>query len=473
MKTPQIMMIAAIAALAGCATAPCCKSKACCKPCYPDAPKENFFSLFDGETFLNFEGDVSAFTFERNPVVGTRGRGKNAYTFCSDANAIVFKPAPDGKPKKIYTKEKYDNFILRFEYLAETNAWGAVGLRTPVNACPCKDGVMVALADDFGFEKTDRAADKFSGSITGFQASRREPNIRLDWKHESGNTYAKPAGRWNFMEVRALGDTVTTFLNGEKVAEAKIANRPANGRIVFVGGDKTMKWMRPRVKRVAADWRADACPCLNKAPEGFTSLFDGKTLANWKGVTTEEKFDRPWVRQAATPAKRAEMQKKADELMRQFWSVREGALFFDGKKGGYSLATMKDYGDFELWCDWRLQNVQGDSGLYPRGVCQIQIWDAHNMWHLGSGGLYNNKENPRHAMEIADFNVGDWNRFHVKMVGKRITVWLNGRLVVENTLLENANLKNFPGTEVPDREQLELQCHGDPLEFRDIFIREL
>ena len=40
-------------------------------------------------------------------------------------------------------------------------------------------------------------------------------------------------------------------------------------------------------------------------------------------------------------------------------------------------------------------------------------------------------------------------------------------------MLENANLKRFPGTEVPDCEQLELQCHGDPLEFRNLFIREL
>ena len=465
----RIIGIAAMAAMvAGCLSSDCGK-----KCCYPVDINEGFFSLFDGETLLNFEGDLEAFTFERNPAVGVRGRGKNAYTYCSDANALVFKPQADGKPRKIFTKLDYSDFVLRFEYWVDTNAWGSVGLRTPFRQCPVKEGISVALLDDFGFEKGGKPADRFSGSITGFKPSRREPNIRLDWKNESGNTYAKPAGRWNFMEIRAIGDTVTTFLNGEKVAESKIVGRPGSGRIVFVGGDKTVKWMRPRIKRVCPKWRADGCPRLNKAPEGFTCLFDGKTLANWKGVTTEEQFDRPWVRQAATPAKRAEMQAKADQLMRQFWSVREGCLFFDGKKGGYSLATAKDYGDFELWCDWRLQNVTGDSGLYPRGVCQIQIWDAHNMWHLGSGGLYNNKENPRHAMEIADKPVGDWNRFHVIMKGDRITVWLNGRMVVENTVLENANLKKFPGTTVPKCEQLELQCHGDPLEFRNIYIREL
>ena len=38
--------------------------------------------------------------------------------------------------------------------------------------------------------------------------------------------------------------------------------------------------------------------------------------------------------------------------------------------------------------------------------------------------------------------------------------------------LENANAKKFPGP-IPVCEQLELQCHGDPLEFRNLAIREL
>ena len=439
-----------------------------CARAYPEHIEEGFVSLFDGETLLGWEGDRAAFSGEERPYVGMMRKKP----FHSDGFALVYAPAADGHPQKIYTKKEYDNFVLRFDYFMPTNGVGTVGLRTALGECPCKAGVAIALADDFGFEKGGLEADRFSGSIVGVQPSRREPNIRLDWKRDSGNTYAKPAGRWNMVEVRAVGERVTVMLNGEIVSDASVKGRPAKGRICLVGKDKEVKWMHLRVKRVGPDWRPDACPCLNKAPAGFTALFDGKSLAGWKGVTTEEQFDRPWVRQAATPEKRAEMQAKADALMRQHWAVRDGALFFDGKKGGYSLATAKDYKDFEMYADWRILCITGDSGIYPRGVCQIQIWDAHNMWHLGSGGLYNNKVNERHAMSIADREAGDWNRFYVKMVGDRVTVRLNGVTVVDDIPLENANAKKFPGP-IPAIEQIELQCHGDPLEFRNLYIREL
>jgi len=462
-KTHTLLCALTMAGAIAAGAANCPASRA-----YPEQFDEGFVYLFDGQTFLGWEGDLSAFSGEENPVVGMRAKKP----FVSDGYAMVYTPAADGHPQSIYTKKEYGDFVLRFAFLTETNATAAVGLRTPAKACPCKEGIAIAVADDFGLEKTDLAADRFSGSVIGFCPSRREENIRLDWKHESGNTYAKPAMRWNMAEVRAVGERVVVMLNGEIVSDTTVKGRPANGRICLVGKDKPVKFMHLRVKRVSPNWRPDCCPCLNKAPEGFVPLFDGKSFDGWKGVTREEDFDRPWVRKAATPEKRAEMQAKADDLMRRFWKVRDGALYFDGKKGGYSLATAKDYKDFEMYADWRILSITGDSGVYPRGVCQIQIWDAHNMWHLGSGGLYNNKVNERHAMSIADKQAGDWNRFYIKMVGDVITVRLNGVTVVDEIPLENANAKRFPGP-IPEIEQIELQCHGDPLEFRNLFIREL
>ena len=92
------------------------------------------------------------------------------------------------------------------------------------------------------------------------------------------------------------------------------------------------------------------------------------------------------------------------------------------------------------------------------------------MWNIGSGGLYNNKKNPDKALLIADNQVGSWNTFRIKMVGEKVTVWLNGKLVVDNTTLENYWDRTKPIFPV---EQIELQCHGDPVEFRNIFIKEL
>jgi hypothetical protein len=115
-------------------------------------------------------------------------------------------------------------------------------------------------------------------------------------------------------------------------------------------------------------------------------------------------------------------------------------------------------------------SITGDSGLYLRGLPQVQIWDAHNQWHIGSGGLYNNRKNPSKALKIADKQVGDWNRFYIKMIDDKVTVYLNGQLVVDNVVLENYFDRKNP---IYPCEQIELQCHGDPLEFKNIYIREL
>ena len=148
-------------------------------------------------------------------------------------------------------------------------------------------------------------------------------------------------------------------------------------------------------------------------------------------------------------------------------SVGEFKLYENMLNG---LTVSEDYKDFEMLVDWRILSPRGDSGLYLRGAPQVQIWDAHNQWHIGSGGLYNNKKNPSKALEIADNQVGTWNTFRVKMVGEKVSVWLNGKLVVENTTLENYWDRKRPIFPV---EQIELQCHGDPVEFRNIFIKEL
>ena len=56
------------------------------------------------------------------------------------------------------------------------------------------------------------------------------------------------------------------------------------------------------------------------------------------------------------------------------------------------------------------------------------------------------------------------------MVGDKVTVKLNGKLVVDNVVLENYWDRKQP---IFDREQIELQNHGNRLYFRNIFIREL
>lgn len=196
----------------------------------------------------------------------------------------------------------------------------------------------------------------------------------------------------------------------------------------------------------------------NVPPKGFTALFNGKDLSGWKGLVAS-----PPARAKMTADQLKEEQAKADQRMREHWRVEDGTLVFDGK--GDSLCTGKDYGDFELMVDWKILK-DGDSGIYLRGSPQVQIWDNP----LGSGGLYNNQKNPSNPLAVADRPIGEWNSFRIRMVGEKVSVWLNGKLVTDETVMENYWERDKP---IYSKGQIELQNHGNTLWFKNVYIREL
>jgi hypothetical protein len=208
---------------------------------------------------------------------------------------------------------------------------------------------------------------------------------------------------------------------------------------------------------------------LNQPPEGFTALFNGKDLSGWKGLL-KGPYDNPDKRAALPADQFAKLQQEADENMRAHWKVVDGVLTFDGK--GRSLCTAKDYGDFEMLVDWKIEKG-GDSGIYLRGSPQVQIWDTALTTvgaQVGSGGLYNNKKNPSKPSKVADKPVGEWNSFRILMVGEKVTIYLNGELVVDNVTLENYWDYSKP---IFPTGQIELQNHGNFLYFRNVYIREI
>lgn len=199
-------------------------------------------------------------------------------------------------------------------------------------------------------------------------------------------------------------------------------------------------------------------PPDNTPPAGFTALFNGKDLTGWKGLVED-----PIKRASMPPDVRAQAQEGADANMRANWSVKDGVLTFSGK--GQSICTIDDYGDFELYVDWKIEKG-GDSGIYLRGSPQVQIWDNP----IGSGGLYNNEKNPSKPLVAADRPVGQWNTFHIIMRNDRVTTYLNGHLVCDDTVMENYWDRNEP---IFPYGQIELQNHGNALYFKNIYIREL
>lgn len=473
----MIVTFGAVAALAGCCTCGIVE-----KSDYASTVEEGFVNLFNGYNLNGWQGATETYGVTR---------GEPGVLQCLPKKA----DGKEGSAGHLATKKKYRNFILRFEYCMPEGGNNGVGLRMQDTTHEAAYYGMceVQLIDD---NRPDLKDWQFTGSIYGVKPARRDNIDCQIWGKEKnfcGNgSFARIPGMWNFEEIRVAGEEIEVYLNGYLVNKVDLSKYKGDGDTIdgkkhpgmhsregfigWMGHGHNVKWRNIRVKELPDNiTMAELAAQTNAevAPKGFTTFFAGKAedlAANWKGVTTEEHFDWPEVRQKADPAKRAQMQAIADKGMREHWSVRNGALFFDGFKGGYSLATKKDYGDFELWADWRLLSVTGDSGLYLRGVPQVQIWDAYNFWHIGSGGLYNNKKNPSNALAIADRQIGDWNRFHIVMKGEKVWVWLNGVLVTDGVVLENIRDRSKP---VYACEQIELQCHGDPIEWRNVFIREL
>jgi HEAT repeat protein len=199
--------------------------------------------------------------------------------------------------------------------------------------------------------------------------------------------------------------------------------------------------------------------------DGFVSLFNGKDLTGWKGLV-----ENPIARVKMSADSLAYKQKKADELAKTGWFAKDGELVFSGH--GDNLCTVKQYGDFEMYVDWKILK-DGDAGIYLRGTPQVQIWDTSRVdvgAQVGSGGLYNNTKNPSKPSKLADNAIGDWNTFRIMMIGDRVSVELNGENVVDNVILENYWDRNLP---IFLKEQIELQAHGNQINYRDIYVREI
>ena len=215
----------------------------------------------------------------------------------------------------------------------------------------------------------------------------------------------------------------------------------------------------------------DARAADPQPPKGFQAIFNGKDLSGWYGLNPHSaarlKGDK---KEANLKAQRAEFPKH--------WRVENGELVNDGH-GPYAT-TEEDFGDMELRLEYK--TVAGaDSGIYLRGTPQVQIWDWHQKFnpkrptrrpHLGSGGLFNNTPNTlgRDPTRRADRPFGQWNQFRIRQIGARTWVWLNNRLVVPGSVMENYWDRTSP---LPATGPIMLQTHGGEIRWRNIFVRKI
>lgn len=206
-------------------------------------------------------------------------------------------------------------------------------------------------------------------------------------------------------------------------------------------------------------------------PKGFHAIFNGEDLSGWYGLNPHQ------VSKLTGEKKEASLAQQRAEFPTH-WSVENGELVNDGH-GPYAT-TEKDYGDIELLIEYK--TVAGaDSGIYLRGLPQVQIWDWHQVFnpknptrrpHLGSGGLFNNTPATlgRDPLIFADKPFGQWNKFRIRQIGARTWVTLNNRVVVDGAPMENYEDRAGP---LPSTGPIRLQTHGGEIRWRNIFVREI
>ena len=191
---------------------------------------------------------------------------------------------------------------------------------------------------------------------------------------------------------------------------------------------------------------------------GWTLLFDGQSLAQWRTFGKDEVDDG--------------------------WAIEGGCLTRVGWAG--DLITRQQYSDFELKLEWRISDA-GNSGIFIRGdesgdaihetAMEMQVldnaghWDKHDPTHRA--GAYYDMIAPA---EDTSQPVGTWNAVHIIARGPYVEFWLNGQQTAAFEQGSEAWLALYQQSKFADRPaygsllkgHIGLQDHWDKVWYRNI-----
>jgi len=442
-RTRTLMLIALACTLA---VAPIHAAKPATPPTAPLGPlaepdADGFSSIFNGKDTSNWVGANKGYPVIDGVMVCQRKGGGN-----------------------LYTRWRFADFHLKFDFKLTPGANNGLGIRVPPRGNPAAECMELQILDNTAPKYAKLKPYQYHGSIYGLVPAKRGA--------------LKPVGQWNHQEVIADGTKITVILNNTIITDADLSKlkiptrgycskslRPA-GHIGWAGHGAEIHFKNIAVKPLDTYNTGTH----NVPPAGFTALFNGKDLTGWRG----RPHLSPVKEAAMSAAAQAAAQAKWDQSVADNWKVADGQIVNGGH--GVYLTTKKEYGDFEMLIDYKTV-AKADSGIYLRANPQVQIWDftqAGKKWKLGadkgSGGLWNNKKNPRFPAVLADKPFGLWNRMKIKIVGDKVTVHLNGERIVDGVTMENFWDRSKP---LQAKGPIQLQTHGGEIRWRNIFIREI
>jgi hypothetical protein len=201
---------------------------------------------------------------------------------------------------------------------------------------------------------------------------------------------------------------------------------------------------------------------VSDPPSDAIILFDGKNLSNW--VDKDGK----------TPK----------------WSVADGAMTI--VKGGGDIKTKQTFGDVQLHIEWRTpakvegeSQGRGNSGIFLSEKYELQVMDSYKnrTYSNGQAGSIYKQSMP---LVNASKGPGEWQTYDVVYIAPvfnedgtlksaaRITVFHNGVLIQNSTEIKGTTEYIGKPQVIPHgKASIRLQDHGNPIGFRNIWVREL
>ncbi|MBI1853153.1 MAG: DUF1080 domain-containing protein [Planctomycetes bacterium] len=188
-------------------------------------------------------------------------------------------------------------------------------------------------------------------------------------------------------------------------------------------------------------------------PEGYVSLFDGKSLSGWAVMG-----DKSWEVDA-----------------------KSGVIVGKGGKGGW-LRSEKEYENFVWRLEYRVQKEGGNSGMFLRATedgnpaftgMEIQILGDHGKAPdvHSSCSLYGSVAPSKNVAKPA----GEWNAVEITCKGRAIAVVMNGEKVLDVPNLDDPAIP-FQEKKLSERAKkgfIGVQDHEDRVEFRNLAIKVL
>jgi hypothetical protein len=190
-------------------------------------------------------------------------------------------------------------------------------------------------------------------------------------------------------------------------------------------------------------------------PSEWVSLFDGKTIAHWRGY-----------KETGVPAG---------------WKVAEGP----------DLVSLEQYADFEFEFEWKVP-PGGNSGVMFRVTEALEsTYHSGPEYQILDNARHEDGKNPltsaasSHSIAAPDHDmtkpVGQWNQSRLLVKGPHVEHWLNGMKMVEyelwtpewKALVKASKFNQWPEYGMQKTGHLVLQNHGDHVQFRNLRVRRL